>query len=138
MEKLNPELQDHQSDRCLCSTNNKSDLDGRRSGRRLVVAFDGTQNQFGPESRCGILLSYREEGDQLSYYTSGVGTFVKPSSSMRHLRMRIKNKWAAALALNFKSNLLSGYRFLSDKYERGDQIFLPGFSRGAYQVRCNV
>jgi hypothetical protein len=40
-----------------------------------------------------------KSGDQLSYYTSGVGTFVKPSSHMRHMRMRIKNKWAAAVAL---------------------------------------
>ena len=40
-----------------------------------------------------------KSSDQLSYYTSGVGTFVKPSSSMRHMRMRVKNKWAAAVAL---------------------------------------
>ena len=61
------------------------------------------------------------------------------------------------LPSNFQSNLLSGYRFLSDKYEKGDQIFLlgksflhwrsehwrdwlwfqtfSGFSRGAYQAR---
>ena len=40
-----------------------------------------------------------KSGDQLSYYTSGIGTFVKPSSSMRSVRMQIKNKWAAAVAL---------------------------------------
>ncbi|KAN0129057.1 Uncharacterized alpha/beta hydrolase domain (DUF2235) domain containing protein [Lactarius tabidus] len=49
--------------------------------------------------------------------------------------MWIKNKWASMTARHFKSNILSGYRFLSDKYDIGDQIFLLGFSRGAYQAR---
>ena len=40
-----------------------------------------------------------KSGDQLSYYNSGVGTFVKPSSYMRRKRMWIKNKRAAALGL---------------------------------------
>ncbi|KAF8258065.1 hypothetical protein EI94DRAFT_1625064 [Lactarius quietus] len=113
----------------------KSDSAGRR--RRLVVAFDGTENQFGPESSHVVEFYSRivKSGDQLAYYTSGIGTFVAPSSSIRRLRMCIKNKWAPVAACNFNSNLLSGYRFLSDKYETGDQIFLLGFSRGAYQAR---
>ena len=39
-----------------------------------------------------------KSADQLSYYTSGVGTFVKPTSNMKHMRMWVKNKWAAAVA----------------------------------------
>ncbi|KAN0129047.1 Uncharacterized alpha/beta hydrolase domain (DUF2235) domain containing protein [Lactarius tabidus] len=133
-EKMDPASQHPNSHnlKCFC---NKYSSEGRR--RRLVVAFDGTTNQFGPESSHVVEFYSRivKSGDQLSYYTSGIGSFVKPSSSARHARMWIKNKWAAALGLNFKSNLLAGYRFLSDKYERGDQIFLLGFSRGAYQAR---
>ena len=49
-EKINPLSQDQDSDnsisKCLCDKFN-SDSHSRR--RRLVVAFDGTQNQFGPE-----------------------------------------------------------------------------------------
>ncbi|KAF8261021.1 hypothetical protein EI94DRAFT_1746981 [Lactarius quietus] len=48
-----------------------------------------------------------KSGDQLAYYTSGIGTFVTPSSSTRRLRMCIKNKWASVAARNFNSNLLS-------------------------------
>ncbi|KAN0128870.1 Uncharacterized alpha/beta hydrolase domain (DUF2235) domain containing protein [Lactarius tabidus] len=132
--EVTPAFQNHESDnlKCYCKDYKSN---GRR--RRLVVAFDGTQNQFGPESSHVVEFYSRivKSGDQLSYYTSGIGSFVKPSSYMRNMRMGIKNKCAAALGLNFKSNLLSGYRFLSDKYERGDQIFLLGFSRGAYQAR---
>ncbi|KAN0129054.1 Uncharacterized alpha/beta hydrolase domain (DUF2235) domain containing protein [Lactarius tabidus] len=128
---MNSELQDHHSDPCLCTnvSNNRR--------RRLVVAFDGTENEFGPESSHVVEFYSRivKSGDQLSYYTSGIGTFVPPSSRARRPRMWIKNKWASMTARHFKSNILSGYRFLSDKYEIGDQIFLLGFSRGAYQAR---
>ena len=114
-----PVSQDHDSDNseCLCDNYN-SESHGRR--RRLVVAFDGTQNQFGREvckystkTSRGTQFMERDQssnvvefysrivksGDQLSYYNSGVGTFVKPSSSMRHMRMWIKNQRAAALGL---------------------------------------
>lgn len=48
--EMNPNLKHHSSDICLCKTD-KVDTAGRRLGRRLVVAFDGTQNKFGPEVR---------------------------------------------------------------------------------------
>ncbi|EDR04404.1 uncharacterized protein LACBIDRAFT_304666 [Laccaria bicolor S238N-H82] len=40
-----------------------------------------------------------------------------------------------AIAWNFERTVLGAYRWLSDNYERGDCIFLFGFSRGAFQVR---
>ena len=39
-----------------------------------------------------------KSGDQLSYYSSGIGTFVPPSSRARRPRMVIKNKWASMMA----------------------------------------
>ena len=45
-ETINPALQDHGSDNLKCDCK-KHKFDGRR--RRLVVAFDGTENEFGPE-----------------------------------------------------------------------------------------
>jgi uncharacterized protein (DUF2235 family) len=40
------ELQNHHSEKCLC----KNDISDNRR-RRLVVAFDGTENKFGPQVR---------------------------------------------------------------------------------------
>ncbi|QRV93513.1 hypothetical protein RhiJN_21531 [Ceratobasidium sp. AG-Ba] len=40
-----------------------------------------------------------------------------------------------AIAWNFEKVVVGAYRWLSDNYRPGDQIFLFGFSRGAYQVR---
>jgi len=68
-DKFNPALQDHDSDNLKCDCKEpKSDC----LRRRLVVAFDGTQNQFGPESSHVVEFYSRiaKSGDQLSYYTS--------------------------------------------------------------------
>ncbi|KAF8259578.1 hypothetical protein EI94DRAFT_1887128 [Lactarius quietus] len=141
---MSPEFQDPHVDICLCTS---SVLAGGRRPRRLVVAFDGTENPFGILSSHVLEFHSRivQNDNQMSYYNSGIGTLVKPSSFTRLLPMWIKSKWAAAMApnFNFDSNLLSGYRFLSEKYQTGDQIFLVGesflhwqrFSRGAYQAR---
>ena len=112
--RMNLEMQDHHSDTCLCTnvSNNRR--------RRLGVAFDGTENQFGPEVRENLMMSTLrmwiielqhqsshvvefysrivKTGDQLSYYTSGIGTFVPTSSRARRPRMWIKNKWASMMA----------------------------------------
>jgi uncharacterized protein (DUF2235 family) len=39
------------------------------------------------------------------------------------------------LGYGLDDNVLSSYRFLIDNYDDGDDIFLFGFSRGAYTVR---
>ncbi|KAF7324233.1 hypothetical protein MSAN_02532300 [Mycena sanguinolenta] len=49
-------------------------------------------------------------GDQPSYYTSGIGTYVKGSRFTKRVRTMFKNKWASITAWNFKSNLLAGYQ----------------------------
>jgi uncharacterized protein (DUF2235 family) len=42
-------MQHYHSDICLCTTDKVDSAASCRGGCRLVVAFDGTQNQFGPE-----------------------------------------------------------------------------------------
>jgi hypothetical protein len=53
---MDPELQDHHADPCLCMKN----VSNNRP-RRLVVAFDGTQNEFGPEVRENLTMSPAED-----------------------------------------------------------------------------
>ena len=108
--EMNP---DHHSGLCDC-TNVSNDHQ-----RRLVVAFDGTQNEFGTQVRENLMMPplrmwiitlqhqsshvvefysrIAKTSDQLSYYTSGIGTFVPTSSRARRPHMWIKNKWASML-----------------------------------------
>ncbi|KAJ7845824.1 hypothetical protein B0H14DRAFT_2357921, partial [Mycena olivaceomarginata] len=122
--------------------------------RRLIIAFDGTENKFGAQSSHVVEFYSRivKSDDQPSYYTSGIGTYAKKSGTTKRVSTFLKNKWASITA--WFSNLLAGYQWLSENYQPGDQIFLLGmycsfttygwcngsssslgFSRGAYQAR---
>ncbi|PBK89645.1 hypothetical protein ARMGADRAFT_935529 [Armillaria gallica] len=109
-----------------------------KSYRNLVVCLDGTANQFGHRNTNVVELHNRIlKGDpdvpQLTFYSSGIGTYVPPSTcSIAHwLHMFDK-----AFAWSFKRLVEEAYRWIADHYQPGDRLFLFGFSRGAYQVRA--
>ncbi|KAG9094006.1 hypothetical protein FRC06_011276, partial [Ceratobasidium sp. 370] len=107
--------------------------------RKLVVCIDGTSNQYSDKNTNVIeLYSHIEKSDtQLTYYNSGIGTYAKPSMrSWSYLKQVINNGIDLAIAWNLDRVIIGAYRWLSDHYRPGDQIFLFGFSRGAYQVRA--
>ncbi|KAF8517064.1 hypothetical protein BU17DRAFT_50241, partial [Hysterangium stoloniferum] len=108
-------------------------------GRNLIVCIDGTSNQFG-EKNTNVIELYsqlvKDDGTQLTYYNSGIGTYAKPSwKSWSYLKQVVHNKIDLAIAWNFEKIVISAYRWLADNYQDGDKIYLFGFSRGAYQVR---
>ncbi|KAJ7506852.1 hypothetical protein B0H11DRAFT_1707001, partial [Mycena galericulata] len=110
--------------------------------RNLVVSIDGTSNQFGTnntnvvELHSRIIKESEDRSPQLTFYSSGIGTYVPPSLlSLTYLRQSIGNKIDLAIAWNFKKQVQHSYRWLADYYQPGDVIYLFGFSRGAYQVR---
>ncbi|KAI0052928.1 hypothetical protein FA95DRAFT_1601303 [Auriscalpium vulgare] len=110
-----------------------------KKGRNLVVFIDGTSNQFSMKNTNVVELYSRveDDGEQLTYYNSGIGTFVKESwYSPAYWKQVISNGIDTAIAWNFKRIVLSAYQWLCENYEPGDLIiFLYGFSQGAYQVR---
>jgi uncharacterized protein (DUF2235 family) len=57
------------------------------------------------------------------YYRSGVGT-------RRWEKLR-----GGAFGMGLSSNVKDAYRFLADAYEPGDELYLFGFSRGAFTAR---
>ncbi|KIK95043.1 hypothetical protein PAXRUDRAFT_411019 [Paxillus rubicundulus Ve08.2h10] len=78
----------------------------------------------------------KKSDDQLTYYCSGIGTLAKPSwKSWSYLKRRLASYADQAIAWNLDHVLLAAYKWLANSYKDGDQIFLFGFSRGAYQVR---
>ncbi|EIN07505.1 WD40 repeat-like protein [Punctularia strigosozonata HHB-11173 SS5] len=108
------------------------------TARNIVVCIDGTANQFGLKNTNVVELfsGLEKSDDQLTYYNSGIGTFVKDSrTSPRYWRQVFNHTVDMAIAWNFKRIVLDAYRWLSEEYKAGDRIFLFGFSRGAYQIR---
>ncbi|MEU5635177.1 DUF2235 domain-containing protein [Streptomyces rishiriensis] len=98
--------------------------------KRLVVCCDGTWNFADQPSRTNVAkvaLSVRPGfavgKEQRVYYHSGVGT-------ERRDRLR-----GGAFGMGLSRNILDAYRFLVETYEPDDELFLFGFSRGAFTAR---
>ncbi|MGN6160613.1 MAG: DUF2235 domain-containing protein [Marmoricola sp.] len=102
--------------------------------KRLVVCCDGTWNKPDMVNITNVeKIARTVQTDpaathgtyQLVYYISGVGT-----SSYEMDRLL-----GGAFGFGLFHNVIAGYRFLAQNYEPGDEIFIIGFSRGAYTAR---
>ncbi len=98
--------------------------------KRLVVCCDGTWNtavQAAPTNVCVFHDAVAPAGDdgvqQVCHYVQGVGT--KPWERLL----------GGVFGLGLSDNVKEAYHFLVDNFEPGDELFLVGFSRGAYTVR---
>ncbi|OHE95059.1 hypothetical protein CORC01_09583 [Colletotrichum orchidophilum] len=113
--------------------------------RKLILCFDGTGNKFrGDDSDSNILKIFRmldsNADDQYHYYQPGIGTYVV-SENLTHNGVRAKcRSWYqmakdSAVGSSFDQHVVGGYRFLMRYYSPGDDIYMFGFSRGAYVAR---
>lgn len=74
--------------------------------------------------------------EQVTFYDPGLGSPADGSHlGWRFLRW-IHNKIAQATGFGITRNIIDCYAALIQLWEPGDRIFLLGFSRGAYTVRC--
>jgi uncharacterized protein (DUF2235 family) len=98
--------------------------------KRIVIACDGTWNrpdqvhdgQVSPTNVVKIALAVAPEGQQV-FYERGVGTG------------RLDRIRGGAFGVGLSRNVRSAYRFLCQCYEPEDELFLFGFSRGAFTAR---
>ncbi|KAF8879243.1 hypothetical protein BD779DRAFT_1612913 [Infundibulicybe gibba] len=107
-------------------------------GRALVVCMDRASNNFGQNNTNVAELYHRviKNERQLTYYSSGVGTYTKPSwRSFAYWKRLVFNVIDMIIAWNFEKTVLGAYHWLAINYREGDRVYLFGFSRGAYQVR---
>jgi uncharacterized protein (DUF2235 family) len=71
---------------------------------------------------------------QLVFYDPGVGTLERPDP-WHKLKQDLNAILGLATGFGLDFNVLAAYSFLVHNYQAGDQIYLFGFSRGAYTVR---
>ena len=96
--------------------------------RRIALLFDGTWNNHRTRTnvirmRESIRTSGPADPEQPCFYGEGVGT-----------------KWynrlsGGAFGRGLSENILEGYAWLSRRHQPGDDIYVFGFSRGAYTAR---
>ncbi|KAF9236358.1 hypothetical protein BU15DRAFT_50213 [Melanogaster broomeanus] len=112
------------------------------NSRNLIICIDGTSNQFGQNNTNVVKLFAKinlETGDsqpkQYAYYSSGIGTRPKTLHVFDRMERAFSDKFDMAIAWNMEEIVKDAYGWLARTYQEGDQIYLFGFSRGAYQVR---
>ena len=102
--------------------------------KKLVVCCDGTwntpdQEEYDLAAPTNVTRLYNalldDAGDQLKYYHPGVGT----EGGL------LAQTAGGVYGYGLSQNIMSGYAWIARNYAPGDQIYLFGFSRGAYTAR---
>jgi uncharacterized protein (DUF2235 family) len=108
--------------------------------KNIVICCDGTGNEIS-ENISNVLKLYRclrktgkTEPHQVVFYDPGVGTLARPDPWRKAWQDTI-TILGLATGYGLDDNVLAGYEFLVNNYQEDDNIFLFGFSRGAYTVR---
>jgi uncharacterized protein (DUF2235 family) len=104
------------------------------AGKAIVLFSDGTGNSSAKLFKTNVWRMYEAvdlgppaEGKrpQISYYDDGVGTSgFKPLAAL-----------GGAFGWGLKRNVLDIYRYACRNYRDGDDIYVFGFSRGAFTAR---
>jgi uncharacterized protein (DUF2235 family) len=118
-------------------------------GRNIVIYSDGTGQRGGifvDEKRSNIYKLYRatrcgpdsriDPAEQLTFYDPGLGTEAIGASTFMRVYRSVRNAISQATGLGLTSNIIDCYAAIIRMWRPGDKIFLFGFSRGAYTVRC--
>jgi uncharacterized protein (DUF2235 family) len=112
--------------------------------KRIIMLIDGTWNEEGKgndtniakldpnypkdkEAAAPLIKPVAADGTkQLAFYHDGVGN--DPDF--------VKHWLGGAIGIGLRKIVLDAYQTVATNYERGDEIYILGFSRGAYAARA--
>jgi uncharacterized protein (DUF2235 family) len=100
--------------------------------KNIILFSDGTGNKggYGADSNVFKLFNavdiHCPTTEQITFYDDGVGT--NTNKFIRAIN--------GAFGLGFRQNVRDLYEFLARNYEKEDQVYLFGFSRGAATIRA--
>ncbi|WP_035687638.1 DUF2235 domain-containing protein [Bradyrhizobium sp. Cp5.3] len=117
--------------------------------KNIVVYSDGTGQDGGvcPEQRVSnVYKMYHasrtgpdnpiDPQEQVAFYDPGLGTDIGATTLTAPWRF-IQKLLGSVVGNGIVKNIADCYAFIINHYEPGDRVFLIGFSRGAYTVRCS-
>ncbi|TFK68548.1 hypothetical protein BDN72DRAFT_858339 [Pluteus cervinus] len=112
--------------------------------KKLILALDGTWQDGTAEKdrklstniwKLARAIHRRDEGGypQIVYYQSGVGTVDK--SFGQWVSNKMESIVDGATGIGLARKVKEAYMFVARNWEPGDEIYIFGFSRGAYTAR---
>ena len=117
--------------------------------RNIMIFSDGTGQAGGltPDERISnVYKLYRatrvgpnssiNPAEQLAYYDAGLGSRPPSGGIINSIFRMAHNFVSQATGFGLTTNIIDCYEMLIQMWRPGDRIFLFGFSRGAYTVRC--
>jgi uncharacterized protein (DUF2235 family) len=113
-----------------------------RTPKKIVICLDGTGNQMRAKGHTNVatlyeMLDLSDPSKQIGYYDPGVGT-LSAANARGPVDRRLSRIWGLAFGSGLKTNVAQAYTFLMQHWQRGDEIYVFGFSRGAYTARALV
>ena len=105
------------------------------STRNIVLCFDGTGDWVAvDETNVAKIFGALDQEAQEVFYDGGVGTLTN-SAALTGVQRTALRLIDLGTATGLSEKVLAGYLFLVDRFEKGDRVFLFGFSRGAFTAR---
>jgi len=117
--------------------------------KNILIFSDGTGQAGGllvDENRSNIYKLYRatrvgpdstiDPARQVAFYDPGLGSQSDNGQIKLGMIRKIWNLLGQGTGLGITSNIIDCYAAILTLWRPGDRIFLIGFSRGAYTVRC--
>lgn len=102
--------------------------------KNIIICYDGTGNEYGKHNT-NVVKTFENivrDNRQVAFYDPGVGTF---SYLGRTLGKSVGKLLGKAFGTGLQQNIEDGYEYLMNRFEKGDKVFIFGFSRGAYTAR---
>jgi uncharacterized protein (DUF2235 family) len=109
--------------------------------KRIIILIDGTWNQEGIGDDTNIARldpNYAGGGMPLIKAVSSAGILQKAfyHKGVGAESDLVKRLLGGAIGLGLKKIVEDAYRTVVENYEQGDEIYISGFSRGAYAARA--
>ena len=118
-------------------------------GKNILIFSDGTGQAGGfmpDEARSNVYKLFRatrvapdnsiDPKLQLAFYDAGLGARGEGDAIKITWLRRLYNVMSKATGLGITQNIIDCYTEIIRVWQPGDRIYLFGFSRGAYTVRC--
>jgi uncharacterized protein (DUF2235 family) len=104
--------------------------------KRIIICSDGTWNKPGNiENGVPVRTNVQKIFEVIAKSDGPIKQIKHYDNGVAALGMAMMRMINGALGAGLDDNIVSAYKFIVWNYEPGDELYLFGFSRGAYTVR---